>query len=424
LRRSSSRSNGFRFSRDADMKKYRLAIPGPTPLPPEVGAAATLPVEDERTHAYAAVFTRVIDGLKRVLLTRNDVLLFASSMTGAFEGALQNLFSRGDRVLVANNGAFGQRWVDMARALDLDVIEVSAPWGTPVDMSRVARAVAAEPGIVAAIAVHCETSTSVVNDMRAFAAAARPVVTVVDSASGLGACELRTDEWGLDVVAAGCQKALMTPPGLAFVSVSSRAWDLHQRARLSRYYFNWDAARAALRADVSRTPWTPAVSLIRQLDVALRQIHSEGMDNVLERHIRLGRVARAGIRGMGLRLLAPADDRNASVTAAVLPDHVPAGRLVDHLLDSYGVQIVGGAGPLDGRVIRIGHCGYMDEFDVITALSAIELGLHSLGHSGRVGDGTLAALQEVARYRDLETKQIFPARPALTDLNDAAGGHQ
>ncbi|WP_394437398.1 pyridoxal-phosphate-dependent aminotransferase family protein [Streptomyces sp. SGAir0957] len=374
------------------MRKYRLMVPGPTPTPPEVTAAAVLPVEDERTHAYAEVFTRVVDNLRRTLRTRNDVLLVASSMTGAFEGALQNLFAPGDGVLVVTNGAFGERWSQMAAAFGLRVTEVRHDWGEPLDLDRI-REAARTPGLKAAIAVHCETSTAMVNDIRGFAAASAPLLTVVDSASGVGASDLRTDDWGIDVVVGGCQKALMTPPGLAFTSISERAWEQHRTARLPRFYFDWDETLAALRADVPRTPWTPAISLISQLDVALRQLHDEGLDNVLERHVRLGRMARAGVRGLGLRLFSPDEDRHSAVTAAELPPGVDASALVDRLLDRYAIQLAGAQPPLDGRVLRIGHCGYVDEFDVLTALSAVELGLAESGWTVRPGSGVTAALQ-------------------------------
>ncbi|MDG5803810.1 alanine--glyoxylate aminotransferase family protein [Streptomyces ossamyceticus] len=379
------------------MKKYRLMVPGPTPTPPQVTAAAVLPVEDERTVAYAKVFTRVTENLKRALLTENDLLLFTSSMTGAMEGALQNLCSPGDGILVVNNGAFGARWVDMATRFGLRVTEVHHEWGSPLDLERIAAA-ARTPGLIAAVAVHCETSTGMVNDIEGFAAAARPLVTVVDSASGVGACELRTDAWGVDVVVGGCQKALMTPPGLSFVSVSPRAWQAHERAALPRFYFDWDEAREALRAEVPRTPWTPAISLISQLDVALRQLHDEGMEAVFARHALLGRAARAGVRGMGLALFSPDEDRHASVTAARLPAGIDGGALVDHILERYGIQLTGAQGQLAGRVLRIGHCGYIDVFDVLTSLSAIELGLADFGHPVEPGGASAAALRVIAEH--------------------------
>lgn len=380
------------------MKKYRLMVPGPTPTPPDVAAAAVLPLEDERTQAYAQVFTRVLGNLGRLLVTDNDVLLFASSMTGAFEGALQNLLSPGDGVLVASNGAFGERWVAMAEAYGLKVTAVRHEWGHPWDLERIAAAVADTPGLRVAVGVHCETSTGMVNDVRGFAAATAPLVTVVDSASGAGACELRTDPWGIDVVVGGCQKALMTPPGLAFCSISERAWALHREARLPRFYFDWTEARDSLRAEVARTPWTPAISLINQLDVALRQIHEEGLDNVLDRHVRLGRVARAGVRGLGLRLFSPDEDRHAAVTAVELPAGIDGDALVDLLVARYGVQLTGAQGPLQGRVLRLGHCGFVDAFDVLASLAAIELGLAELGYRAAPGGGVSAAMRSLHEH--------------------------
>ncbi|MEV6948866.1 alanine--glyoxylate aminotransferase family protein [Streptomyces sp. NPDC051172] len=397
------------------MKKYRLMVPGPTPTPPEVTAAAVLPVEDERTASYARVFTRVVDNLRRALFTRNDVLLFTSSMTGAFEGALQNLLSPGDGVLVASNGAFGERWSDMAVRFGLKVTEVRHDWGRPLDLERIAAA-ARTPGLVAAIAVHCETSTGMVNDIEGFAAATAPLVSVVDSASGVGACELRTDAWGVDVVVGGCQKALMTPPGLSFASIGPRAWQLHERARLPRYYFDWDEAREALRADVPRTPWTPAITLINQLDVALRQLHEEGMEAVFARHAELGRLARAGVGGLGLELFSPDEDRHASVTAARLPHGIDGGALVDHLLEHYGIQLTGAQGPLAGEVLRIGHCGHIDVFDVLTALSALELGLADFGHRVEPGSAVAAALRAHAAHHEPATVRTLITTPPTAAL--------
>lgn len=377
------------------MDKYRLMVPGPTPLPPEVTAAAVAPMEDERTPEYAAVFTGVLRNLQRVLFTGSDVLLFASSMTGAFEGTFQNLFSAGDRVVVANNGAFGQRWVDMGRAFGLDVVEVAQPWGEPLDADRIAAAVATG-GVAGAVCVHSETSTGVVNDVEAFAAAAGDAVSIVDAASSVGACELYTDDWGIDVVVGGCQKALMTPPGLSFASVSPRAWERHRHASTPRYYFDWDAAAAAARADIPRTPWTPAISLINQLDAALERMHAEGMQEVFRRHVRLGRMARAGVRGLGLRLFSPDEDRSCVLTAAEMPGGVDAEALVDSVRRHHGVQLTAGQGRLRDRIVRIGHCGWIDHLDVAGALAALELCLADLGHRPVTGDGVAAALRQLA----------------------------
>jgi aspartate aminotransferase-like enzyme len=375
------------------MYKPRLMVPGPTPLPPEVAAAGTFPMVDERTPEFAELFTGTLGKLRQVLGTKNDVLLFTASITGAFESAVANLFRPGDRVLVLNNGGFGERWAAMGRAFGLDVVEITAPWGEENDMSRAAAQLAADPSIRAAICVHCETSTGVVNDIEQFGAITSSVLSIVDTASGLGACDLRADEWGLDVVVGGGQKALMTPPGLSFASVSERAWRQHATATLPRYYFDWSAARDALGASIPRTPWTPGIGLIVALDAALTRLLAEGLPNVLKRHVVLGRLARAGLAGMRLELVAPARDGNSCVTAAYLPDGISGEHLVRQLAQRYGVQITGGTGPFADRIIRIGHCGYVDALDVIAAITALELTLHDLGYPVQLGAGAASALQ-------------------------------
>jgi aspartate aminotransferase-like enzyme len=342
--------------------------------------------------------------------TENELLVFASSMTGAFEGAMQNLFSPGERIIVATNGAFGQRWVEMGQAFGLDVLEVASPWGSDLDCDRVAAAVNADPAITAAICVHCETSTGVVNNVQEFAAAAgADVLTMIDSASGLGACELRTDAWGLDVVIGGGQKALMIPPGLAFASISPRAWQRHCDAKLPRYYFDWDHALDALKSDIPRTPWTPAISLLVQLDAALRMLLAEGLEAAWHRHIVLGRVARAGIQGIGLDLLTQPRDENSPVTTARVPLGIDADYLVRQLYERYSVQIVAGSGHLTDKIIRIGHCGYVDALDVIATIAALELTLDELGVLPRPGAGVAAAVAALAMARGSAAVPPVPA---------------
>lgn len=375
------------------LAKHRLMVPGPTPLPPAVVAAAVQPLEDERTPQYSRVFLRVVDRLRQVLRTRNDVLVTTSSMTGAFEGALVNLLSPGDHVLVATNGAFGERWVAMARAHGYRVTEVPAPWGRPVDMAEVARVVDRCPDLALAVCVHCETSTTVVNDLEAFAAACGDVLTLVDSASGVGACDVRTDDWGLDVVVAGGQKALMTPPGVAFTSISRRAWDRHRRATSPRFYFDWDAAADAMAADVPRTPWTPAISLLSQLDRALGGLlEEEGLDEALARHRLLGRMTRAAVRASGLGLVTDRDV-DAAATAAVLPPSVDRDTVVAAMAADHGVQVVGAPGAWGARIVRLGHCGWIDPLDVVTTVAALELALADAGMDVELGAGVAAALR-------------------------------
>jgi serine---pyruvate transaminase len=377
------------------MNKYRLMSPGPTPIPPEVSAAGALPIIHHRTPEFGEVFTRTNENLKRVFLTENDVFTYAASGTGAFEGAIQNLFSPGDRVLVVNNGNFGSRWVKMSRAFGLEVTELAYDWGVKANNADVAEALANEPGIKGAICVLSETSTGTVNDIEGFARAvlggAEDVVTIVDAVSGLGACELRTDEWGVDVVVAGSQKALMTPPGLGFVSVSEKALRLHEQSRMPRYYFDWTAAKKAYGKDPAQTAWTPAVSLIIQLDIALQKILEEGLESVFERHVVLGRAAREGIKSMGLQLFGPDEDMNSAVTAAWVPEGIDGKQLVRAVFREHGIQVAGGQGEMTGRIFRIGHCGYFDAYDIIATIAATELALEALGFPLELGRGVGAA---------------------------------
>jgi aspartate aminotransferase-like enzyme len=373
------------------MKKYRLMSPGPTPIPPEVSAAGALPIVHHRTPEFGEVFARVNENLKRVFLTENDVFTYAASGTGAFEGALQNLFSPGDRILVVNSGNFGNRWVKMARAFGIDVVELVYDWGQKADNEEVADALATDPEIKAAVCVLSETSTGTVNDIEGFAKAAGNVVTIVDAVSGLGACTLRTDDWGVDVVVAGSQKALMTPPGLGFVSVSEKAMRLHEQSTMPRFYFDWTAAKKAYDKDPTQTAWTPPVSLIIQLDVALQQILAEGVEEVFDRHVLLGRASREGIKGMGLKLFGPDEDLNSAVTAAWVPDGIDGKELVRLMFRGHGIQVAGGQGEMVGRIFRIGHCGYFDAYDIIATIAAAELSLESLDYPVELGRGVGAA---------------------------------
>ena len=373
------------------MNKYRLMSPGPTPIPPEVSAAGALPIIHHRTPEFGEVFTRVNENLKKVFLTDNDIFTYSASGTGAFEGALVNLFSSGDKVLVVNNGNFGNRWVKMSKAFGLEVTEIKYEWGEKADNEDVRKALAEDSEIKAAMCVLSETSTGTVNDIEGFAKVAGDVLTIVDAVSGLGACELRPDDWGVDVVVAGSQKALMTPPGLGFISVSDKAWEFHEKAELPRFYFDFTAAKKAYDSTPPQTAFTPAVSLIMQLDYALTQILDEGIENVFERHRRLGRAAREGIKGMGLALFGPDEEMNTAVTAAWVPEGFDGKELVRSVFEDHGIQIQGGQAEYKGRILRVGHCGYFDAYDIISTMAAMELALEAQDYPLELGKGVGAA---------------------------------
>lgn len=376
-------------------KRY-LFTPGPTPVPPQVLAALAEPVLHHRAPDFREVYARVLARLQDVHRTAHDVLLFTASGTGAFESALVNLCSPGERVLAVSAGSFGERWAALARTYGCEVEQLRYAWGetpTPDDLRAKLAAIAPVSFVML---VHSETSTGVVADVQALAAAAKDAgaLVVVDAVSSLGAVPLEMDEWGLDVVVSGSQKALMAPPGLATAAVSPAAWEQVGRSTLPSFYFDWQRTRdAQARLDA---PFTPAVSLIVALDVALGLLLEQGLEAAFERHTRLGRACRAGIKAMGLELFSPDEDRAAVVTAARMPDGIDSGELTLALRERHGVTIAGGQGELKSAIFRIGHIGWYDEFDIATALNAVELVLGELGASVERGVAASRALEVYA----------------------------
>ena len=376
-------------------KRY-LFTPGPTPVPPQVLAALAEPVLHHRAPDFREVYSRVLARLRDVHRTESDVLLFTCSGTGAFESAIVSLCSPGERVLAVSAGSFGERWATMARTYGLQVEELRYPWGeTPSADDLQAKLAAIEP-VSLVFLVHSETSTGVVADIQSLAAVAKDAgaLVVVDAVSSLGAVPLEMDEWGLDVVIAGSQKALMTPPGLATAAVSAAAWEQVERSTLPSFYFDWARTRKA--QEQLDAAFTPAVSLIVALDVALGLLLEDGLEHAFERHVRLGRACRAGVKAMGLELFSPDEDRAAVVTAARMPEGMDSGDLTLALRERHGVTIAGGQGELKHAIFRIGHIGWYDEFDIATALNAVELVLGELGASIERGVAASRALEVYA----------------------------
>jgi serine---pyruvate transaminase len=373
-------------------KRY-LFTPGPTPVPPEVLAVLAEPIVHHRGADFRPVYARCLERLKQICRTSSEVLLFTASGTGAMESAVANLCSPGDRVVVVAAGAFGERWVDIAERYGCDVVALRYEWGEVPQASDLAATLAETGGVRAVLLTHSETSTGVVCDLRAFAEAVRPsgAHVVVDAVSSLGAVPVEMDAWGIDVVCSGSQKALMTPPGLAVAAVSDAVWEQEGRASSPRFYFDWERTRKAQEA--LDAPFTPAVSLVRALDVALGLLLEEGLEAAFERHVRLGRACRAGLKAMGLELFSPDDDSSAVVTAGKAPSGVDAAALVSLLRERHGVQLAGGHGPLKSTVFRIGHIGYYDVFDIVTALAGVELGLVELGADVERGAAVSRALE-------------------------------
>src|ERR687897_662223 len=350
--------------------------PGPTPVPPEVLAAVAEPVVHHRSPDFRVVLERCLGRLGEVYRTEAPVLMFTSSGTAAMESAVANLLSPGDRATIVSCGYFGERWQSIARAFGADVDALAYEWGEVPSADELAARLAEQPA-KAVYLTHSETSTGVVADLRALAAVAKEdgSLVVVDAISSLGAVPLETDAWGIDVVVSGSQKALMTPPGLAFASVSEAAYAA--RSTSPRYYLDWERTRVAqAKLDAA---YTPAVSIIAGLDVALGLLLEEGLDGAFERHVRLGRACRAGAKSMGLELFSPDDDSSAVVTAVRMPDGVDAGEIVVGLRDRFGITLAGGQGPVKGKIVRIGHIGWFDVFDITTALAGLELALSEAG---------------------------------------------
>ena len=356
-------------------KRY-LMTPGPTPAPPQVLAALAAPVIHHRARDYRELFEELLNRLQEVFQTRSDVLVYTCSGTGGMESAIANLCSPGERVLVVSAGYFGERFGEIARAYGCDVLELRYDWGeTPSADDLRARIDETAPAVV--LLTQSETSTGVVADVQALSAAAGDALVVCDAISSLGAVPLETDAWGVDVVVSGSQKALMTPPGLAVVSVSETAWQKTTASSLPRYYFEWERVRTAqAKFDAA---FTPAVSLVGGLNVALGLILEEGLEAAFERHLRLGRACREGIKAMGLELFSPDEDRSSVVTAVSVPEEIDSGELVATIRDRFGITLAPGQGPLKGRIFRIGHIGYYDIFDITTALAGIELALAEMG---------------------------------------------
>ncbi len=370
-------------------KRY-LMTPGPTPVPPEVLAAMAEPVVHHRSPEFRVVLERTLGRLREAFRTETDVLMFTSSGTAAMESAVANLVAPGDAVTVVSAGYFGERWQALANAYGANVDAVEFVWGEVPSADDLAARLRERPAKVVLL-THSETSTGVVADVQALAAVAKDAgaIVVVDAVSSLGAVPLESDAWGIDVVCSGSQKALMTPPGLAFASVSDAAYAA--RSDAPRYYLDWERTRKAQqKLDAA---FTPAVSIIAGLDVALSILLSEGLDAAFERHVRLGRACRAGAKAMGLELFSPDDDSSAVVTAIRAPDGIDSGDVVLALRDKHGITIANGQGAQKGQIFRIGHIGYFDVFDITTALAPVELTLAELGADVERGVATARALE-------------------------------
>jgi aspartate aminotransferase-like enzyme len=375
--------------------KQRMLTPGPTPVPEDTLLEMARPVFYHRTPQCRRLLAEVIEDLQYVYCTRQMVLPLTASGTGGMEAAIANCVPPGAKVLCLISGRWGERWRELAKAYGAEVVSISVPYGQAVQPGQLALALAQNPDAVAVCATLSETATGVRHDVAAFGklVAATPALFLVDSISGLGVMECRTDDWHIDLNVTGSQKALMLPPGLAFVSVSDKAWRRIEAHPPRGFYFDLRKYRDGLKS-TGDTPFTPAHTLLRALKVSLKQIRAEGIENVWARHARVAAAARAGVQALNLELFAaqPAD----GLTVFTVPEGIDGVALLNNLEKKYGVKLAGGQDKLKGKVCRLGHMGYIDQWDVLAAIGALELVLIEMGHAVEPGAGVTAFQQALA----------------------------
>ena len=378
------------------MKKTYLLTPGPTPIPESVVSVFAQPIIHHRTQVFEKLFEEVKAGLKYVFNTQQDVLTLAATGTGAMEAAVSNLFSKGDKVITVNAGKFGDRWTKLAKNYGLSPQEIFIERGQTLKLPDLETKIRENPDAKAILFQASETSTGVQLPTQAITELAKKagMLTVCDAITACGVFPLPMDAWGIDVMITGSQKALMIPPGLAFIALSAKAWAANETSNLPKFYFNLKKERDAQAKNQSA--WTPATSLIQGLREALRLIREEGIENVYKRHERLALACRNAVQALGLEILAK-DAPSTAVTAVKVPASIANGKQIPKLMQSkYGVTIAGGQDELEGKIFRLSHFGYACEFDITTAISCLELVLNELGHKVEYGKGVGAALKTFA----------------------------
>lgn len=374
--------------------KLMLMIPGPTPVPEQVLLALAKHPIGHRSGEFSAIMAEVTENLKWLHQTQNDVLVLTASGTGAMEAGIINFLSPGDRVLVGNNGKFGDRWAKMSLAFGLEVETITAPWGQPLDPEQFRQRLVADTDktIKAVILTHSETSTGVLNDLETINRYVKDhgeALIIVDAVTSLGAVNLPIDEWGIDVVASGSQKGYMIPPGLGFVSVSDKAWHAYETAKIPRFYLDLGAYRKT--AKKNSNPFTPPVNLVVGLQTALRMMKAEGLENIFARHQRLMQATRAAIQALSLPLFAPDTSASPAVTA-VAPVSIEAEQIRSVIKKRFDISLAGGQDHLKGKIFRIGHLGFVCDRDILAAIGAVEATLWELGYESMTpGAGVSAA---------------------------------
>ncbi len=373
------------------MKENLLLTPGPTKLPDSVREALARPIIHHRTPQFQQYLKDAVEGLKYVFQTKNDIYLFAASGTGAMESAVCNLQSPGDKAVVLESGKFGERWTELCKAYQINPTVVQVKWGRGPEPDQVKKALAADKAIKVVYMTHCETSTGVTNDVKAIAEVVKQTdaILVVDAISSLGVTDLQTDNWGVDVVVSASHKGFMLPPGLAFVSVSKKAWKFVEASKTPRYYFDWRASKKAWES--VDTPYTPAIGLVIALLESLKIMKTTGLEKHFAHIARLAQGTREAAKALGLTLF-PEDKYASNVLTAInVPQGIDGEKLVKTMRDVQGITIAGGQAELKGKIIRIAHMGCLEESDMLTVIAHLEKVLNEMGYACRQGTGEKAA---------------------------------
>jgi aspartate aminotransferase-like enzyme len=373
------------------MEKKYLFSPGPTMLPPEVLLKMAEPIMHHREPEFEKMFAEIREGLKYLFQTKNEVLVFTSSGTGAMEGAISNILSKGDKAIVVRGGKFGERWGEICKAYGIEFIPVDVEWGKAVDPKRIKALLESDPSIRAVYTQASETSTGVKHPIKEIVDLVKRYedkVIVVDAITGIGVFNIPMDEWGIDVLISGSQKALMLPPGLAFAALSDKAWKLAEKSNLPKYYF--DFRKELKNTKKNQSSYTPAISLFVGLREALHMIRKEGIEAVFRRHEMLADATRTAVKALGLELYAPHSPSNA-VTAVKVPEGIQGGKLKNLFFEKFGITVAGGQDQAKGKIIRIAHLGYYERLDMVMVISALEMLLKEMGYAFELGTGVKAA---------------------------------
>ncbi|HRR96495.1 MAG TPA: alanine--glyoxylate aminotransferase family protein [Candidatus Ratteibacteria bacterium] len=374
------------------MKKKRLFTPGPTSVPEEILLEMAKPIMHHRTDEFRAIVKDVSNGLKYIFQTENSVFIIGSSGTGAMETAITNVFSKGEKIAVVCGGKFGERFAEIGNVYGLEIVPVEIEWGKTFKAEELEKLLRENPDIRGICTPLCETSTGTAFDIENYGKVISKfpdVILIVDGVSSVGAIPCYMDKWGIDVLITGSQKALMLPPGLSFIALSKKAWGKTENSDIPKYYFDLKKYKKAIEKD--DFPFTIPVSLVIGLKRSVELFREYGLENLWSLHSKRANATRKGIEKMGLELLS--ENPSDAVTSIKLPEEIDGEKLVKNLRTKYGISVAGGQDKLKGKIIRISHLGYMDEFDVLTAIVAVGICLEEMGYKCNLEDGIREAKQ-------------------------------